>query len=67
MTTSEPDAGEAGDSGALERSQEAINDAKSAAKDALADDYYPGSDLDAPATGDGLDSQQDEEVAPRPN
>ncbi|HEX8511299.1 MAG TPA: hypothetical protein VF635_17610 [Propionibacteriaceae bacterium] len=66
MTTSGQDPSEIGDSGPLERSQDSIEEAKSAAKDALADDYYPGSDLDAPATGDGIESDE-HDVAPRPN
>lgn len=66
MTAAVPDPSEIGDPTALEESQQAIDEAKSAAKSALADDYYPGSDLDAPATGDGLESEE-QDVAPRPN
>jgi hypothetical protein len=50
---------------ALERSQEAIDEAKDAARNALRDSY-PGSDMDAPGTGEGLEANE-KEVAPRPN
>ena len=71
MTSPEPETGapvpdsDAADTGALDRSREAIDEGWVAAKDAL-DDDSPGDDLDVPATGTGLDEEH-EEVTPRPN
>lgn len=62
MTSFEPEAG-AGE--ALERSQEAIEDAKAGAGDALGD-LSPTPELDAPGTGDGLEANEPD-VAPRPS
>ncbi len=62
-SSSEPDTGA---TDALERSQQAIDEGNEAAREALGD-QSPTSDLDVPATGDGLEAQEEGEVAPRPN
>lgn len=64
MTSSEPEAGEAVDTDALDRAQQAIDEGNEAAKKALNSDHL-GDELDVPATGDGLESDE-QEVAPRP-
>lgn len=66
--TSQPgtDMSEGGDSEALERSQQAIDEGNEAAREALDDEAFPGGDLDAPGTGEGLEADE-EDVAPRPN
>jgi hypothetical protein len=64
MTSSEPDTGEAVHTDALDRAQEAIDEGNEAAKKALDGDHL-GDELDVPATGDGLESDE-QEVAPRP-
>lgn len=67
MTNSlDPETGEAGSREALDRSQQAIDEGHEAAREAL-DDQFGTTDLDVPATGDGLESTDDDEVAPRPN
>ncbi len=53
------------DTDALERSQDAIDEGNEAAREALSDES-PTDELDVPATGDGLESDE-EDVAPRPN
>lgn len=53
------------DTGPLERSQQAIDEARDAVKGAL-QDTEPDPDLDMPATGEGLESDE-QDVAPRPN
>jgi hypothetical protein len=66
MTSSaEPEREKAGVSETLERSQETIDDAKDAAREALGDNS-PTSDVDIPGTGEGLEADA-EDVAPRPN
>lgn len=65
MTSFEPDMEETGRSESLDRSQEAIDDAKEAARAAM-EDPAPDSDLDVPGVGEGLEEDQ-EDVAPRPN
>lgn len=67
MTSStEPDPGETGGTEALERSRESLDEAREAARGALGDDYIPGSDVDVPGTGDGLEAGEPD-VAPRPS
>jgi hypothetical protein len=56
---------EAGESDLLARSQQAIDEGHEAAREALSD-MSPADELDVPATGDGLESNE-EDVAPRPN
>lgn len=63
---SEPDRADTANTEALERSQEAIDEGHAAAREAL-DDYSPTSEVDIPGTGEGLEADDDDEVAPRPN
>lgn len=56
---------EAGEADALARSQQAIDEGNEAARVAL-DDPSLANDLDVPATGEGLEADE-EDVAPRPN
>jgi hypothetical protein len=49
----------------LERSEQLIDEAKDAAREALSD-TPPAENLDVPATGTGLD-EEGPEVTPRPN
>ncbi|HET9873040.1 MAG TPA: hypothetical protein VFP89_10670 [Propionibacteriaceae bacterium] len=64
--TTESNSGDTAGSEALDRSAEAIEEGRDAAREALGDGYIPGSDVDAPGTGDGLEAGE-ADVAPRPN
>ena len=66
MTSAGAETGEPGDTAALDRSRQALGEAKEAARDALADES-PTDELDVPGTGEGLESTDDGDVAPRPN
>jgi hypothetical protein len=65
MTSDSAPETDGGDSSALERSQEAIDEGREAANKAL-DDPSLASELDTPGTGEGLEEDQ-EDVTPRPN
>lgn len=55
MTSTEP---QPGDTEALDRSQEAIDEAKAGENDAMGD-LAPGPDVDEPYTGEGVDPEDD--------
>ena len=65
MTPSTPEHDDTDGGEALARSREALDEAREAAREAL-DEPAEGGDLDAPGTGDGLESDEPD-VAPRPN
>ena len=57
---------EPGDPGPLERSQQALDEARDAARAAL-DDVSPAAEMDTPGTGEGLEEHDEGDLAPRPN
>ena len=63
MTTSEPELSDAGGTEALDRSREAIDEAKEAARLAMGDSLP---DLEIPGSGRDADTGQGE-VTPRPS